>query len=76
MKIKKMIIKIILMIFEFFENNTIINLNSIKEYGKNETIKDLLIFEENKNEENNESYNTDNNKDAGQVLLKEKKKIV
>ena len=52
MKIKKMIIKIILMIFEFFENNT----NSIKEYGKNETIKDLLIFEDNKNEENNESY--------------------
>ena len=72
MKIKKMIIKIILMIFEFFENNT----NSIKEYGKNETIKDLLIFEDNKNEENNESYNADNNKDAGQVLLKEKKKIV
>ena len=58
--------------FEFFENNTI----SIKEYDKNKTIKDLLIFEENKNEENNESYNTDNNKDAGQVLLKEKKKIV
>ena len=43
---------------------------------ENGAIKDLLIFEENKNEENNESYNTDNNKDVLKVLLKEKKKIV